>query len=158
MLRQITAGFAYVAKNADLRTISLLTAAQTIIWGALSVFMVVIAVRDFGEAESVGWLQGAMGVGTIIGGVMILGRVAKGRLASDMVIGVLGWVMPVIVLADLPLADHRDRRPGRHRHRRPVGQPRPRDDPAAARAGERHLPRVRRGREHRHRRHRRRRR
>ncbi len=44
MLRQITAGFAYVAKNADLRTISLLTAAQTIIWGALSVFMVVIAV------------------------------------------------------------------------------------------------------------------
>ncbi len=102
MLRQITAGFAYVAKNADLRTISLLTAAQTIIWGALSVFMVVIAVRDFGEAESVGWLQGAMGVGTIIGGVMILGRVHKGRLASDMVIGVLGWALPVIVLAAFP--------------------------------------------------------
>ena len=79
MLRQITSGFAYVAKNADLRTISLLTGAQTLIWGALSVFMVVIAVRDFGEAESVGWLQGSMGVGTIIGGVMILGRVAKGR-------------------------------------------------------------------------------
>jgi hypothetical protein len=102
MLRQITAGFAYVAKNADLRTISLLTGAQTIIWGALSVFMVVIAVRDFGEAESVGWLQGAMGVGTIIGGVMILGRVAKGRLAGDMVIGVLGWALPVIVLAAFP--------------------------------------------------------
>ncbi len=102
MLQQITAGFAYVAKNADLRTISLLTAAQTMIWGALSVFMVVIAVRDFGEAESVGWLQGAMGVGTIIGGVMILGRVAKGRLASDMVIGVLGWALPVIVLAAFP--------------------------------------------------------
>ncbi len=102
MLRQITAGFAYVAKNADLRTISLLTGAQTIIWGALSVFMVVIAVRDFGEPESVGWLQGAMGVGTIIGGVMVLGRVAKGRLAGDMVIGVLGWALPVIVLAAFP--------------------------------------------------------
>jgi hypothetical protein len=102
MLKEITAGFAYVAKNGDLRTISLLTAAQTIIWGALSVFMVVIAVRDFGEAESVGWLQGAMGVGTIIGGVMILGRVSKGRLAGDMVIGVLGWALPVIVLAAFP--------------------------------------------------------
>ena len=102
MLRQITAGFAYVGRNADLRTISLLTAAQTIIWGALSVFMVVIAVRDFGEAASVGWLQGAMGVGTIVGGVMILGRVAKGRLASDMVVGVLGWSLPVIVLAVFP--------------------------------------------------------
>ncbi len=102
MLRQITAGFAYVARNADLRTISLLTGAQTLIWGALSVFMVVIAVRDFGEAASVGWLQGAMGVGTIIGGVMILGRVSKGRLASDMVIGVLGWALPVIVLAAFP--------------------------------------------------------
>ena len=102
MLRQITAGFAYVGRNADLRTISLLTAAQTIIWGALSVFMVVIAVRDFGEPSSVGWLQGSMGVGTIIGGVMILSRVAKGRLASDMVIGVLGWSLPVIVLAVFP--------------------------------------------------------
>jgi MFS family permease len=102
MLAQITAGFAYVSRYADLRTIALLTAAQTIIWGALSVFMVVIAVRDFGEAASVGWLQGAMGVGTIVGGVMILGRVSKGRLASDMVIGVLGWSLPVIVLAVFP--------------------------------------------------------
>ena len=102
MLAEITAGFVYVAKNGDLRTISILTGAQTIIWGALSVFMVVIAVRDFGEAASVGWLQGAMGVGTIIGGVMILGRISKGRLASDMVIGVLGWALPVIVLAVFP--------------------------------------------------------
>ena len=49
MLREMTAGFAYLAKDADLRTISLLTAAQTLIWGAWPVFMVVIAVRDFGE-------------------------------------------------------------------------------------------------------------
>ncbi len=102
MLREMTAGFAYVGKDADLRAISLLTGAQTLIWGSLSVFLVVIAVRDFGEASDVGWLQGAMGVGTIIGGVMILSRVSKGKLAQDMVIGVLGWSVPVISLAVFP--------------------------------------------------------
>ena len=65
-------------------------------------FLVVIAVRDFGDADNVGWLQGAMGVGTIVGGVMILSRVAKGRLAQDMVIGVLGWSVPIIALALFP--------------------------------------------------------
>ena len=65
-------------------------------------FLVVIAVRDFGDASHVGWLQGAMGVGTIVGGVMILSRVARGRLAQDMVVGVLGWSVPIIALALFP--------------------------------------------------------
>jgi predicted MFS family arabinose efflux permease len=102
MLREMTAGFAYLGKDADLRAVSLLTAAQTLIWGALAVFMVVIAERDFGDAADLGWLQGAMGVGTMIGGVMMLSRVAKGKLAQDMVVGVLGWSIPVISLALFP--------------------------------------------------------
>jgi predicted MFS family arabinose efflux permease len=102
IFREMTAGFAYLGKDADLRAVALLTAAQTLIWGALAVFMVVIAVRDFGDAADLGWLQGAMGVGTMIGGVMILGRVAKGKLAEDMVVGVLGWSIPVISLAVFP--------------------------------------------------------
>ena len=102
MLREMTAGFAYLGKDADLRAVALLTASQTLIWGSLAVFMVVIAARDFGDAADLGWLQGAMGVGTMIGGVMILSRVAKGKLAEDMVIGVLGWSIPVISLAVFP--------------------------------------------------------
>jgi len=102
MLRQMTAGFAVLGRDPDLRTITALTAAQTLVWGCLSVFLVVIAVRDFGEASSLGWLQGAMGVGTIIGGLMILTRMSKGRLAEDMVIGVLGWSIPVIAIALFP--------------------------------------------------------
>ena len=102
MLRQMTTGFRVLARDADLRTITALTAAQTLVWGCLSVFLVVIAVRDFGEASSLGWLQGSMGVGTVIGGLMILTRIAKGRLAEDMVIGVLGWSIPVIALALFP--------------------------------------------------------
>jgi len=102
MLREMTAGFAYLGKDPDLRAVALLTASQTLIWGSLAVFMVVIAARDFGDAADLGWLQGAMGVGTMIGGVMILSRVAKGKLAEDMVIGVLGWSIPVISLAVFP--------------------------------------------------------
>jgi predicted MFS family arabinose efflux permease len=102
IFREMTAGFAYLGKDADLRTVALLTAAQTLIWGALAVFLVVIAVRDFGDAADLGWLQGSMGVGTMIGGLMILSRVAKGKLAEDMVVGVLGWSIPVISLAVFP--------------------------------------------------------
>ena len=64
-------------------------------------FLVVIAVRDFGDAPTT-VAPGAMGVGTIVGRVMILSRVAKGKLAQDMVVGVLGWSVPIIALALFP--------------------------------------------------------
>jgi predicted MFS family arabinose efflux permease len=101
-LRQMTAGFRVLGRDADLRAIALLTASQTLIWGLLTVFTVVIAVRDFGQASSVGWLQGSMGVGTLVGGALVLTRVSKGKLATDMVIGVLGWSLPLFVLAAFP--------------------------------------------------------
>ena len=53
--------------------------------------------RSIGFRSAVGLF-----VGTMIGGVMILSRVAKGKLAEDMVVGVLGWSIPVISLAVFP--------------------------------------------------------
>ena len=102
-LREVTTGFATVARDGDLRTVALLAAAQGFVWGALTVFMVIMAVSilDTGAA-GVGYLNSIMGVATIGGGLVVLTRVSKGRLGQDMTVGVLGWAIPLIALAAFP--------------------------------------------------------
>ena len=102
-LREVTTGFATVARDGDLRTVALLAAAQGFVWGALTVFMVIMAVSilDTGAA-GVGYLNSIMGVATIGGGLVVLTRVGKGRLGQDMTVGVLGWAIPLIALAAFP--------------------------------------------------------
>ena len=103
MFAEITTGFYLVGRDADLRTITLLTAAQSMLWGFLMVFLVVIAARELGTGpEGLGYLNSVLGIGTVIGGVMVLGRVAKGHLAQDMAVGVLGWAVPFVVLGAVP--------------------------------------------------------
>ncbi len=102
-LTTITAGFSTVARDGDLRTVSLLAAAQGFVWGALTVFMVIIAIEMLETGpEGVGYLDAVMGGAVTVGGVIVLARVAKGRLGRDMAIGVLGWALPLIVLAVFP--------------------------------------------------------
>lgn len=103
LLAEISAGFRTVLRDADLRIVSVLSAAQGFIWGALTVFMVILAVDvlEIGP-EGVGWLDAILGLGTVLGGVVVLGRLARGRLASDMGLGVLGWSLPMVAIAIFP--------------------------------------------------------
>ena len=82
---------------------ALLAASQGLIWGTLTVYLVVLAVRvlDVG-ASGVGFLDAIMGVSTVVGGVVVLGRIGRGRLATDMSIGVLGWSLPLLLVAAYP--------------------------------------------------------
>ncbi len=100
---EITAGFRVVAQYSDLRNVALLAASQGLIWGTLTVYLVVLAVHvlDIG-ASGVGYLNAIMGVSTIVGGVVVLGRIGRGRLATDMSIGVLGWALPLLLVAAYP--------------------------------------------------------
>ena len=102
-LRDVTAGFAVIAKDRDLAVVSGLAAAQGLVWGALTVFLVIVSVSilDAGAA-GVGYLNAILGVGTIGGGLVILTRTTKGRLARDMNVGVLGWSIPLMLLAIAP--------------------------------------------------------
>jgi hypothetical protein len=43
-----------------------------------------------------------MGAATILGGLIVLSRVGKGRLGQDMTTGVLGWSLPLLALAAFP--------------------------------------------------------
>ncbi len=102
-LAEVTAGFSTVAKDKDLRTVALLAAAQGFTWGALTVFMVIIAIDQLHAGpEGVGYLNAIMGGATILGGIIVLSRTTKGRLGADMVTGVLGWSIPLLALAAFP--------------------------------------------------------
>jgi MFS family permease len=102
-LRQVGAGFALVARERDLRTTSLLAFCQGFIWGALMVFLVVIAVQTLHTGPAgVGFLNTVIGAMTIVGGAVVLSRMKHGHLGSDMTLGVLGWSVPLLVMAAVP--------------------------------------------------------
>ncbi len=103
VLRELTAGFAALGKDRDLAVVASLAAAQGLVWGALTVFLVIVSIEmlDAGAA-GVGYLNSIMGVGTIVGGMVILSRTTKRRLARDMNLGVLGWSLPLLLLAAFP--------------------------------------------------------
>jgi MFS family permease len=102
-LRQVTTGFTLVARERDLRTTSLLAFCQGFIWGALMVFLVVLAVTTLHTGPAgVGFLNTVIGAMTIVGGAVVLGRMKHGRLGSDMTLGVLGWSLPLLVMAAVP--------------------------------------------------------
>ncbi|KGN39607.1 MFS transporter [Knoellia subterranea] len=101
--RELIFGFTTVWRDRDLRVTSVLAGAQGFVWGNLSVFMIIIAVDLLRTGpQGVGFLDAVMGVATVVGGAVVLTRVGKGRLGQDMAIGVLGWSLPMILMATYP--------------------------------------------------------
>ena len=102
-LSESTAGFKTIWGNRDLRLVTLIYAAQTIVAGASIVFAVAIAVQmtDFGP-KGVGYLDSALGVGAILGGLVAIGRATAQRIATDFGIGVIFWALPLLLAAAWP--------------------------------------------------------
>ncbi|MCZ3388108.1 MAG: MFS transporter [Actinomycetia bacterium] len=99
------AGFREIWRHPDLRLVSLVYCAQTIVAGASIVFTVVVAVEatSFG-ADGVGYLNSMLGVGAIVGGFFAIARASSQRLATDFGVGVLLWAMPLLLIAVWPQA------------------------------------------------------
>jgi MFS family permease len=73
---------------------------QTLVRGMLTVLVVLLAVEilDIGE-PGVGWLNAAMGLGGLAGGLLAV-RVVRGRwLARWATLGVAGWGLPLVAVA-----------------------------------------------------------
>ena len=103
LLRETLAGIVVIAKDADLRVTAALAATQGILFGALTVLNVIIAIEmlDAGP-DGVGYLLAVCGVGSVAGGIVVLARVARKRVATDMSVGVIGWALPFLLLAAYP--------------------------------------------------------
>ena len=89
--------------NRDLRLVTALMAAQTVVAGASLVYEVSIALDLLEMGESgLGLLDAVLGVGGILGGFVVLVLARRGRLASDFGVGVILWAAPLLLIAAVP--------------------------------------------------------
>ena len=92
-------GFRTVAGEPALRVLIGLFTAQTFVAGAALVYLVVLAIEvlDLGEA-GVGYLNSALGIGALIGGVLAFSLTGARRLSPAFLLGVVLWGVPLILL------------------------------------------------------------
>jgi len=96
LLPELTAGFAAVVRRPALRVIVGLTAAQSIVEGALEVLLVVLALRLLHAGNAgFGWLNTAMGIGSVLGAAAVAVFASQRRLAGGFGIGILCWGVPL---------------------------------------------------------------
>ena len=97
------AGFRTIWDNPDLRMVTGIYCAQTVVAGASIVFGVAVAVDVAGLGpKGVGYLDAALGVGAVIGGLVAIGRASKFRLATDFAFGVILWALPLLLISVWP--------------------------------------------------------
>jgi hypothetical protein len=78
---------------------AILAFAQTFVRGAVTVLIAVLAVDVLALGEqAVGWLNAALGVGGLIGGVIAAAVVRVTRLGRTFIAGVLLWGLPLVLL------------------------------------------------------------
>ena len=97
------AGFRTIAANHDLRLITLLLTAQTVVAGASVVYEVTIAIDLLGLGESgVGVLSATLGIGGLVGGFVALLLATRGHMAANFGVGVLLWSAPLLLIVVWP--------------------------------------------------------
>jgi MFS family permease len=103
LAEEATAGFRAIAKDPRLRLVVGLFSAQTLVNGAFGVLIAVTALQllDLGSG-GVGYLNAAVGVGGVIGGLVSLGLVGHRRLATTFGIAVAGTGAPLLLLGGIP--------------------------------------------------------
>lgn len=102
-LRESFAGFTTIGRDPRLRLIVGLYGAQTLVAGALNVLIVVSALELFDLGESgIGFLNSAVGIGGLLGGLGALALLGRNRLGSDFAVGLLLWGAPILVIGLFP--------------------------------------------------------
>ena len=105
-LPELTAGFTTVVRTPALRVVIGLTAAEEIVYGALEVLLVVLALRLLHAGNAgYGWLNTAMGVGSVAGAAIVaVALAARRRLAGGFALGILLWGAVAVAAAVSTLA------------------------------------------------------
>jgi MFS family permease len=98
-----TAGFRTILSDRNLRVLMSLYTVQAFVGGAFNVFVVVLALEmlDLGDS-GVGLLNAAFGVGGFLGAAVSLALLARRRLASDFMLGIVLWGVPLILIGLWP--------------------------------------------------------
>jgi MFS family permease len=100
-LAELTTGFGTVLRERALRVVIGLSAAQAVIDGAIEVLLVVVALQLIhgGDNATLGWLNTAIGIGSLVGAVLVAAVAARRRLAGGLAIGLLLSAIPLAAVA-----------------------------------------------------------
>jgi MFS family permease len=99
------AGFRAIGAEPRLRLLVGLYSAQTLVAGALTVYIVVSAIDLLGMGRAgVGFLNSAVGVGGLIGALAAVVLVGRRRLAGSFAAGLLLWGVPIALVGIWPTA------------------------------------------------------
>ena len=102
-LAEILGGFRGILADRDLLMVTSLVCAQTVVAGASTVFLVVMAVEVLGGgANGVGYLNSVLGVGAVLGGFLAIARASRKRRAQDLTVGVVLWAAPLLLVTIWP--------------------------------------------------------
>jgi CRP-like cAMP-binding protein len=103
-LRESVEGFRTIGSDRRLRTLVALFTAQTLVAGALNVFIVVLALRLYDSgAGGVGSLNAATGVGGVIGAAAAATMVSGQRLVRGFAFGLVFWGVPLLLVGGIPV-------------------------------------------------------
>jgi MFS family permease len=98
-------GIGTIARHPDLRFLTTLYVAQTLVAGTLNVFVVLTAIQLTEKGDSwVGVFNAALGIGGLVGGAVALALVGRHRLAADFGLGLALFGGPLLVIAAIPEA------------------------------------------------------
>jgi len=98
-----TAGFHAILERPGVRLLVALYAGQTIVAGAMSVFVVVTGLDLLHRgATVVGLLSAALGVGGLLGGFVALGLSSRSKLTADFAIGLALFGAPFALIGGVP--------------------------------------------------------
>jgi MFS family permease len=93
------AGFRTIWHDSRLRLIVGLFACQTLVYGAFVVLTAVAAIRLLGlGSPGIGYLNAALGVGGLIGGVVAVALVGVRRLAFTFGVALVFWGLPILAV------------------------------------------------------------
>ena len=102
---ELLGGLRTLAREPHPRLIVLLFNSQTFVRGLLNVLLVVAAIDllDMGES-GVGWLNAALGLGGLVGGLAAVGLVVRRKLAGIFGAGLVLWGSPIALVGAWPRA------------------------------------------------------
>ncbi|HEU5045601.1 MAG TPA: MFS transporter [Nocardioidaceae bacterium] len=99
VVSETLAGFRAIVKDRDLLVVTVEICGQTVVAGAMAVFMVVMAVDVLQTGpKGVGYLNSVFGIGAIVGGFVAISRSSHRTLAQDMTAGVVLWSLPLLLV------------------------------------------------------------
>ncbi|HEX2142704.1 MAG TPA: MFS transporter [Candidatus Limnocylindria bacterium] len=102
-LRMLAGGLGVLGRYPHAALLLGLFGLQTVTRGLLSVLIVVTAVDllAIGE-EGVGYLNAGLGAGGLVGALLAMGLVGRGRMATPVYVGLVMWGVPILVMGVLP--------------------------------------------------------